>query len=205
MSLKATVFSQFANPSGPLGRLVGHVMAAKGDSRTCGRWTVDLLELEPAERVLELGYGPGVVTGWLCDEVPEGRVVGIDRSATMRDQAARRNRAHVTSGRLDLQVGDAEDLPDDLGPFDAVCGMNVWQFWQEPEATFAAIGKRLRPGGRIAMTYLQPTAGAMAGDDAGDRMAAQLKEAGFVDVRVERLPIGAKEAICGLARTVEED
>ncbi len=88
MSLKTTFFSQFGNPSGPLGRLAGHVMAAKADSRTRGRWTVDLLELEPAEHVLELGYGPGVVTGWLCDEVPDGHVVGVDRSATMRDQAA---------------------------------------------------------------------------------------------------------------------
>ena len=203
MSLKTTLFSQFGNPSGPLGRLVGHVMAAKGDSRTRGRWTVDLLELDPADRVLELGYGPGVVTGWLCDEVPDGQVVGVDRSATMRDQAAHRNRAHVASGRLDLRVGDAEHLPDELGPFDAACGMNVWQFWEKPEATFASIGQRLRPGGRIAMTYLQPTAGALAGDDAGARIAAQLKEARFVDVRVERLPIGAKEAVCGLARRVE--
>ena len=119
MSLTTTFFSQFGNPSGLLGRLAGHVMAAKADSRTRGRWTVDLLELEPAEHVLELGYGPGVVTGWICDEVPDGHVVGVDRSATMRDQAARRNQAHVASGRLDLQVGDAEHLAEDLGPFDA--------------------------------------------------------------------------------------
>ncbi len=202
MSLTTTFFSQFGNPSGLLGRLAGHVMAAKADSRTRGRWTVDLLELEPAEHVLELGYGPGVVTGWLCDEVPDGHVVGVDRSATMRDQAARRNRTHVASGRLDLRVGDAEHLPDDLGPFDAACGMNVWQFWLDPEATFTAIGERLRPGGRIAVTYLQPTAGAMPGDDAEHQITAQLKEAGFVDVRTDHLTIGAKDAICCQARTV---
>lgn len=202
MSPKTTFFSQFGNPSGPLGRLVGHVMAAKSDSRTRGRWTVDLLELDPADRVLELGYGPGVVTGWLCDEVPDGQVVGVDHSATMRDQAARRNRRHIASGLLDLRVGDAEHLPDDLGPFDAACGMNVWQFWQDAEATFAAIGATLRPGGRIAITYLQPTAGALAGDSAEEQITTQLTGAGFVAVRVERLPIGSKEAICGLARTV---
>lgn len=201
MSLKTSFFSQFGDPHGPLGRLAGHVMAAKGDNRTRGRWTVDLLALESTDRVLELGYGPGVVTGWLCDEVPEGHVVGVDRSATMRDQATRRNRAHVSSGRLDLRVGDAEHLPDGLGPFDAACGMNVWQFWQQPEATFAAIGQRLRPGGRIAVTYLQPPSGSIDADDAADRISAQLTEADFVDRRVERLPIGAKEAICCLART----
>lgn len=202
MSFKTNFFSQFGNPSGPLGGLVGHLMAAKSDSRTRGRWTVDLLELDPADRVLELGYGPGVVTGWICDEVPDGQVVGVDHSATMRDQAARRNRTHVSSGHLDLRVGDAEHLPDDLGLFDAACGMNVWQFWQDPEATFAAIGATLRPGGRIAMTYLQPTAGALAGDSAEEQITRQLKGAGFVDVRAERLTIGNKEAICGLARTV---
>ena len=202
MSLKTNVFEQFGNPNGALGSLVGHVMAAKGDNRKRGRWTVDLLELDPTDRVLELGYGPGVVTGWLCDEVPEGQVVGVDRSATMRDQAVRRNRSHVASGRLDLRVGDAEQLPADLGPFDAACGMNVWQFWQDPEATLAGIGATLRPGGRIAITYLQPTSGAVAGDGAEQQITEQLSRAGFVDVHSERLAIGAKEAICVLAPTV---
>ena len=201
MSLKTTVFSQFGNPHGSLGRLVGHVMAATGDSRTRGRWTVDLLQLAPTDRVLEVGYGPGVVTGWLCEEVPDGQVVGVDRSATMCDQASRRNRFHIDSGLLDLRVGDAEDLPDGLGPFDAACGMNEWQFWTDPVATLAGIGATLRPGGRIAMTYLHPTATATAGEDAELQLTSQLNEAGLVDVRIERLPMGAKEAICGLART----
>jgi len=203
MSLKTNVFEQFGNPNGTLGSLVGHVMAAKGDNRKRGRWTVDLLELDPTDRVLELGYGPGVVTGWLCDEVPEGQVVGVDRSATMRDQAVRRNRSHVASGRLDLRVGDAEQLPADLGPFDAACGMNVWQFWQDPEATLAGIGATLRPGGRIAITYLQPTSGAQTGDDAEAEITGQLRGAGFVDVRAEQLAIGTKQAVCGLGRVAE--
>ncbi len=80
--------------------------------------------------------------------------------------------------------------------------MNVWQFWQDPEATFTAIGERLRPAGRIAVTYLQPTAGAMPGDDAEHQITAQLKEAGFVDIRADHLTIGAKDAICCQARTV---
>lgn len=199
MSLPSTLVSQFGRPTGPLGRLVGHVMAAKSDNRTRGRWTVDLLDLAPTDRVLELGYGPGVVTGWLCDEVPHGRVVGVDHSAAMCEQAVRRNRTHVRSGRLELLVGDAEDLPADLGPFDAACAMNVWQFWHDPEATFAAIGATLTPGGRLAITYLPPTAGARSGEEAAALITSQMSGAGLVDPRTERLAIGSRDAVCVLA------
>ena len=51
---------QFGNPHGPLGRLAGRIMATRGSNIERNRWTVDLLELKPHHRVLEVGYGPGL-------------------------------------------------------------------------------------------------------------------------------------------------
>ena len=203
MSLKTNVFAQFGNPNGPLGSLVGHVMAAKGDSRTRGRWTVDLLELDPTDRVLELGYGPGVVTGWLCDEVPEGQVVGVDRSATIRDQAARRNRARVASGRLDLRVGDAEHLPDGSRPV---------RRGLRDERVAVLAGPRSHPGRdrgdaptRRAHRHHLPPAHRRcpAGDDAEAEITGQLEAPASSTSAPSGWPSAPRKPCAVSARTVE--
>ncbi len=55
--------SQFGNPRGLVGRLAGEFMARRPSNRARNLWTVDLLELRPHHRVLEIGYGPGFAIG----------------------------------------------------------------------------------------------------------------------------------------------
>jgi hypothetical protein len=49
------IHEQFGNPTGPLGWLVGQVMAVKNAARS--RWVLSLLRLESASDVLEVGFG----------------------------------------------------------------------------------------------------------------------------------------------------
>ena len=51
---------QFGHPRGPLGRLVGWNMATRSSNVARSRWAVDLLDLQPTDRFLEVGCGPGV-------------------------------------------------------------------------------------------------------------------------------------------------
>lgn len=47
----------FGRPRGLLGRLGGRIMARTNEN--CGAWAIDLLEIRPDDRVLEVGFGPG--------------------------------------------------------------------------------------------------------------------------------------------------
>ena len=67
------------------------------------RWAVEQLRLQPDERVLEIGGGPGAAAELLCSQLAQGRLLGLDRSATAIERARRRNQAHLDSGRLRLQ------------------------------------------------------------------------------------------------------
>ncbi len=48
---------QFRQPHGRLGRLAGQVMAAANAGMN--RFTVELLDVQPDDRILEIGFGPG--------------------------------------------------------------------------------------------------------------------------------------------------
>ena len=56
-ALLRPLFNQFARPSGLLGRLAGRLMAKGVED---DEWLVNLLEIKPDDRVLEVGFGPGV-------------------------------------------------------------------------------------------------------------------------------------------------
>lgn len=60
MSIKARLFDRFRKPRGPLGILAGRIMSKRPSNQERSAWTVGLLDLRPNDRVLELGYGPGL-------------------------------------------------------------------------------------------------------------------------------------------------
>ena len=74
MSIQSILVGQFHHPSGLLGRLAGWIMATRESNLSRNRWTVDLLDIEESDDVLELGPGPGVTLQLLLSRVPQGRV-----------------------------------------------------------------------------------------------------------------------------------
>jgi hypothetical protein len=86
------------------------------------------------------------------------------------------------------------------GPFDAALAVNTVGMWPEPTTRLREIGRQLRPGGRIALVSQPRCPGATAGTSAaaGDRLVAQLSDAGFTVGRVETLDL-EPPAVCVLA------
>jgi len=201
--LKRYLISQFGRPRGPVGWLAGRIMAARGSNRLRNRWTVDLMELQPAHRVLELGYGPGLALGEVCARQPGGAVVGLDHSPEMHRMAAARNRAAVGSGLLTLRTGSAEapaifDDPALAGPFDRILAVNVAMFWRDPVAVLRRLTGLLAAGGGIYLTF-QPRTGARtdaAALAAAERIADQMRAAGLATARIERLTALSPMAVC---------
>lgn len=181
--------AQFHRPTGAAGQLAGWIMSRRSSNVARSRWAVQVLDVRPTERVLELGCGPGVAVAALAARA--ATVVGIDHSAVMIAQAHRRNRAAVRAGRVRLIEASVADLPDLGPPFDAALAVNTLGMWPEPVDRLREIRGLLRPGGRIALVSQPRCAGATAAHSAaaGDELAGQLAAAGFEHLRTEVLDL----------------
>jgi SAM-dependent methyltransferase len=185
--IRRKLFENFAHPRGLWGRLAGQVMARKAANVERGQWALAELDPAPDDRVLELGYGPGVSLAEACRRVDRGRVIGVDESPAMLRQARRRNAGSLRDGRLELRVGDAQRLDADLCDLDLIFAINVWQFWTDQAATVRDLAERLGPGGRLALVYMQPPGGSTTGDEAGERLQKQFVDAGLAAVETRTM------------------
>jgi ubiquinone/menaquinone biosynthesis C-methylase UbiE len=102
------------------------------------------LSLQPGERVLDIGSGPGFLAAEMAAKVsPGGRVHGIDPSQSMLASARRRD-ALVQYG-----IGDALALPFPDEHFDVAVCTQVYEYVQDIATALAEARRVLRTGGRL--------------------------------------------------------
>jgi SAM-dependent methyltransferase len=195
--LDRDLVGQGHRPRGAAGRVTGWVFAHRPSNRQRNRWVVSLLDVRPTDRVLEIGFGPGVAIAELV-RAGAGRVVGVDHSGVMLRQASRRNAAAIRAGRVALLEAPVEQLPD--GPFDAVLAVNSLGFWPAAADRLAELRERLAPGGRIAIASQPRCPGATAATSrrAAEEVQSLLRNAGYAGMRTEVLPLDPP-VICVLA------
>ena len=177
----------FGRPRGVLGRLGGIIMAKT--NWKCAAWVVGLLEVQPDDKVLEIGFGPGVGIELLAQAASGGYVFGIDPSKEMLDQAAARNAGAIESGQVDLHFGSAEALPFKDNSFDKAMAINSLHIWPDAIAGLREVRRVMKPGGRIACGFT-PNSG-----QRNDGLIERFGAAGFTNVRVAE----ADQDFCVLA------
>jgi SAM-dependent methyltransferase len=193
------VRAQFGRPTGLPGRMAGWVMAHRSSNRRRNAWAVSLLDVQRNDRVLEIGFGPGVAIRELARLAADGYVCGLDHSEVMLRQAARRNAEGVRRGQVELRLGCVERLPAFEAPFDKILAVNALQFWDQPVEPLGELRRVLRSGGRIAVAF-QPRGPGVTDEVAtrrGREIAAALGDAGFSGVRLETLKL-KPAVVCAL-------
>lgn len=202
MSLWQRIAAQFGNPRGIAGQIAGFIMAHRQSNIERSEWAVSLLDLKPTDRVLEIGFGPGVTIQMMSGIVSDGLILGLDHSAVMVRQASRRNRESISSGRVRLLHGSLSDFPPDEGPFNRILDINTFQFWKDPVDALKSLKAQLCPGGVIAIVH-QPRKPGAEDDDtarAGKKCAELLREAGYQEVTIEQKRMKPVSATCVLGK-----
>lgn len=152
-----------------------------------------LLELVPeGAAVLEIGVGTG---GLLKDLATRAsKVIGVDHSPAMLDEARRRV-ANSGIGSIELRLGEMTHLPLPDASVGCVVANMVLHHAADPTAVLTEIRRVLAPGGVSLLADLARHEREAAREQLADQwlgfeeaeLTGWLTAAGFVDVRCERI------------------
>jgi ubiquinone/menaquinone biosynthesis C-methylase UbiE len=167
------------------------------------RYARDLVErarpFGPADRILDLGCGTGIVARVLRERLGGAAcIAGVDLSPAMIA------RARAIAPDIEWHQGNALALPFADGAFDVVLSQQVLQFTGDRAAAVREIRRVLAPGGRLVASTWRPrqhqplyhALGEVAerhlGRSAdlrwsldGEELRALLVDAGFTEVRID--------------------
>ncbi len=117
-----------------------------------GEFTQRLLRdagLGPGMRVLDVGCGAGDVALLAADLVDHnGEVIGVDHHVGALEAARGRAREQKLENVRFTQA-DLNDLPDDLGSFDAIVGRRVLMYQADTVKAVERLLPKLRSGGLV--------------------------------------------------------
>ncbi|WP_338600597.1 methyltransferase domain-containing protein [Saccharopolyspora sp. SCSIO 74807] len=164
-------------------------------------------------KVLEVAIGTGLNLDWYPDDV---RLAGIDLSPRMLDHA--RRRADDTGRKIELRIGNAQQLEFADNSFDTVvCTFSLCAV-PDDRGAVAEMKRVLRPGGqllladhvistsrsaRVVQRLLDLVTVPTAGENFRRRPIQHVRDAGFTIEQHQRFKLGIVERL--IARKPEPD
>jgi SAM-dependent methyltransferase len=173
-------------------------------SRPLAARLAEWLEVAPGQRAVDVGCGPGALTGVLVDRLGPDRVAAIDPSAPFVEACRER------FPEVDVRQGGAESLPFEDDSFDVAAACLVVHFMSDPVRGLGEMRRVTRPGGWVGATVwdlagarapmapvwaglaaVAPRTGGESGLPGGSEgdLARILGDAGLRDVEVDELPV----------------
>jgi SAM-dependent methyltransferase len=117
-----------------------------------GHRLTEAVGIAPGERVLDVACGTGNAA--IPAAQAGGKVVGLDLTPELLDVA--QQRADEAGAEVDLQVGDAEELPFAAASFDIVVSTFGCMFAPRHEIVASELARVLRQGGRLGLVTWTP-------------------------------------------------
>jgi len=158
--------------------------------------TLALMNIQPSDRILDVGCGTGWLGKKLAALVPGGEVVGIDVSDEM---VRRAQQAGTGFANLAFLLGGVDRIPAESDSFTKVISVESAYYWPDPANGLREVFRVLAPGGSAWILinyyrdnphchqwgahYKMPTHLLSA-----DEWARILRGAGFIEVAHRRLP-----------------
>lgn len=119
------------------------------------------LQIDTANRILDLACGPGIYTRRFAQHRPEAAVVGMDLSAPMLRYAVRRAR-EARLANVALVRGDALAFPFRANLFDGVNCCGALHLFPDIDEVLSEIRRVLREGGRLTIAAFRRGDGTFA-------------------------------------------
>lgn len=175
---------------------------------------LQLCHIHKDSYILDVGCGVGVTPCYISRKYG-CRVVGVDISERMVERSRERVEREKLSGRVEIRVADAQDLPFEDNLFDAVMTESVTAFPEDKQKAVNEYARVAKPGGFVGLNetaWLKvpppPEVVAWAAQDVGatvkplspDEWTGLLENAGLKDIISKTYAINLQDESKGLLR-----
>jgi ubiquinone/menaquinone biosynthesis C-methylase UbiE len=143
----AGFLENFRKPAGFAGSLL--VSSMNYGHAALAAWGLSHLEIQPTDKILDIGCGGGANIACMLKLAPQGRVCGLDYSELCVRKSARHNRKAVSRGAAEIRCGSVSQIPWPDGAFDLVTAFETVYFWPDFVNDLREVRRALKPGGRI--------------------------------------------------------
>lgn len=151
MNLLNAIGKQMQYPRGVFGKILFAWMTRKTIEHA--RWTVDLMDIQPDDDIIEIGFGNGANIKLLLQQAVRGSVTGVEISETAIEMASNKNAKAISEGRVKLYQASGNSLPFEASVYDKACTVATAYVIKDPGAVFKEMYRVLKPNGRAAVTF----------------------------------------------------
>ncbi|MGB6979914.1 MAG: class I SAM-dependent methyltransferase [Candidatus Acidiferrales bacterium] len=156
------------------------------------------MRIAPSDRVLDLGCGSGWLARAIAEEVPAGRVAGMDISDQMI-RLAREASAAAGQKNVEFVTGEVGTIPWDANAFEKIISVESAYYWPEPDKGVREMHRVARGGGSawILINYYRDNPHSQQWGKtlqipthllSAEEWSTLFREAGFLAVAHEQIP-----------------
>jgi ubiquinone/menaquinone biosynthesis C-methylase UbiE len=148
---KRFIAAQLRQPFGLFGRFIMGDYYLNRPNKKMNLFAIEMLGVQPADLVLDIGFGGGVAIEEMLKTIDTGKINGVDFSQVMVTQAKQKFKAEIKAGKVSIKFADVRELPFDENTFDKICTVNTIYFWEEPLASLQEIKRVLKNDGKLVV------------------------------------------------------
>jgi ubiquinone/menaquinone biosynthesis C-methylase UbiE len=164
------------------------------------RWAVETMAVAPGDLVLEIGSGRGVAVSLVAERLTTGKIVAIDRSATMARLTSEHNERHIRAGRVEVLCTGFESAEFPADHLTKIFTVNVNLFWLDAATQqIDRMRSALKPDGELFVFGERPRSASTMANLAATERALQAH--GFDTVR-KIVPHGRERLLTCVIGTV---
>lgn len=149
MDILRKIGMQFKKPEGVLGKIISNLMIF--GNRSAYENMIKNLTIKSNEKILEIGYGPGIGIGLISKIYESCEIYGIDFSELMFKRASKRNSQFIKNNRVHLLFGDFVETELSTTGFDKIFCINVVYFWDDLKKPFEKVNSLLKDDGTFSL------------------------------------------------------
>ena len=161
-------------------------------------WGVEVLKIEPSDTILEIGCGAGIFAEHIGRKLASGKIIAIDKSASMIEMAKKRNKELLEKGAAKFLVSDFITAEFHNIKFNKIVAFNVNFFWKNPSKELKLVKKHLKPTGQLYVFYQTPFG---IGDEFIQQLTQPLKNNEFEIIDIILNKLISNPAVCIIARS----